>query len=467
MRWKVVSTGLMVMTPFVACVSVTGADEPAGDDAAAAYVRALADGAVEQIQTNSVSLGYAVDSDSPVVRGAELFYTTDLGRQWVEADLPNPLANPISFNAPDDGLYGFWFVLHSATGSMPRPTAGAIPQRWVMVDRAAPKISIRSINVPAVDATTREISVSWLATDESNNLGQRPVSIEYRDGANRASGMREIARGLPAQGEHHWTVPMNVSGPVTVRVTAVDRAGNREHIETREIALPEVKLPASLVHANATVTLATMTDATTAVGTNGGDGNSNDTKKSQDSSVISAYGLVEDSDPAVNRIDPGAAAAAKKEYDLGLWHRRRGEYETAISRYRAALALAPNDSSARVELAGTLLVAERFDEAVREYERALELDRRNVSALAGLALAQLKQRAYASAHETFGRLLEIRPDDGEAWLHYGDASMFMGDRRGAREAWRAAVSHSGDAASLKSRADRRLAIYQRDRLGAD
>ncbi|MCA9256011.1 MAG: tetratricopeptide repeat protein, partial [Phycisphaerales bacterium] len=151
---------------------------------------------------------------------------------------------------------------------------------------------------------------------------------------------------------------------------------------------------------------------------------------------------------------------------LATWHRMRGEHEIAIRRYRDALAAHPEYYQARNDLAGTLLALDRIDEASDEYERILEKDERYAPALEGLSLAQIKRRRYRSAHDTLERLLRVRPKDPEAWLHFGDVCMFMGDRRGARDAWRSATECDRAAASLKSRAERRLAIYQRDRLGA-
>ncbi len=461
MRWSTLSTGLAAWVPFVACVSIAGGDEPGMvDDAGAAYVRALKDGVVEQVPSGRVMLAYEVASDSPRVRGAALYYTVDLGRQWTQAALRDPMANPIEFDAPADGLYGFWFVLHGETGSTPPPVAGAAPHRWVMVDRSGPTIAVRRLDASS-EGGVREILIEWLATDESNNLGQRPVVVSYQSGA---AAWREIARGLAASGEHRWTVPVNVAGPLRLRVAAIDRAGNVGEVTTRDLfsAGPGVTEPAPLVRVNTTVSLASLrTPEASAKNT----ASTTDEQNSQTEVVISAYELMQDADGNMKQVDPDAAAAAKKEYDLGVWHRRRGDLATAMERFRAALTVSPDLAEARIELAGTLHELKRFDEAIVEYERVLARDSRNVSALAGLALAQLQARAYASAYRTFDRLLRERPHDGEAWLHFGDVCMFMGDRRGAREAWHSAAEQRGATASLKARAERRLAIYQRDRLG--
>ncbi|HRW53013.1 MAG TPA: hypothetical protein P5081_09000, partial [Phycisphaerae bacterium] len=214
--------------PFMSCVAVAAAQDADPEAGALDYVRAIEEGRVEQLRVGRIMLGYGVDPTSPPVEGAELFYTTDEGRSWSEFILDNPIANPVSFNASDDGLYGFSFVLHSARGSMPRPRAGAVPQRWVMVDRGAPHITMRNLQTPPAGAASRELVVGWLVTDANNNLGQRPVSISYRITSGGDSKARPIARALEAIGEYRWIIPMNIAGDIVIRIEAEDRAGNRD-----------------------------------------------------------------------------------------------------------------------------------------------------------------------------------------------------------------------------------------------
>lgn len=467
-RWLVGIYTLVGVVPFLSCVSVANAREPERDPEAGAlaYVRALDEGRVEQIRTSRVMLGYGVDPNSPPVEGAELFYTTDEGKTWREFILANPLANPIAFDAADDGLYGFSFVLHSARGSMPRPQAGSVPQRWVMVDRDAPQIAVRDFQVPNAAAPIREVVIGWLVTDANNNLGQRPVTISYRAASAALESVKTIARGLGAQGTHHWTVPLNVSGEIVVRVEAEDRAGNRDFIETRSFAIEAMAEMKSTVRVNQKVSLAEVREAEEKARQKEASPVQTAADKSQADHVVSAFDLLNEAAPDKIVVEKEAAECAKKEYDLGTWHRMRGEYELAVRRYREALAAHPGYIQARNDLAGTLLALDRIDDAEREYERILAKDTRYAPALEGLSLVQIKRRRYRSAHDTLERLLRERPSDPEAWLHFGDVCMFMGDRRGAREAWHTAADCDKAVASLKSRAQRRLAIYQRDSLGA-
>lgn len=470
-RWLIGICTLAGTLPFVSCVSVAvaqdGDPEAVLEAAALDYVKAIDEGRVEQIRTGRVMLGYGVDPASPAIAGAELFYTTDEGRMWTEAALVNPLANPIAFDADEDGLYGFVFVLHSENGSMPRPQAGTVPHRWVMVDRGAPQIAIREFHAQEAGLSDRDVSIGWLVTDANNNLGVRPVTISYRPASDGLTDVRVIARGLEAQGEHRWTIPLNISGDLVLRVEAEDRAGNRDYLETRTFAVEAAVKSKSQVHINQTVSLASAQD--------GGETSSSEDspvevasapEKSQPDAVVSAFDLLNASASDEIAVEKEAAERAKREYDLATWHRMRGEHEIAIRRYRDALAAHPEYYQARNDLAGTLLALNRIDEAAHEYERILEKDDRYAPALEGLALVQIKRRRYRSAHDTLARLLRERPNDPEAWLHFGDVCMFMGDRRGAREAWHTAVQSDRAVASLKSRAQRRLAIYQRDRLGA-
>ncbi|HRW54287.1 MAG TPA: tetratricopeptide repeat protein, partial [Phycisphaerae bacterium] len=272
---------------------------------------------------------------------------------------------------------------------------------------------------------------------------------------------------LEAIGEYRWIIPMNIAGDIVIRIEAEDRAGNRDYLETRAFTIERAPNAGSMVHVNRTISLASARDDAQKVEATGDASPvAKVAEKSQPDQVVSAFALLNDDKEKEIVVEKEAAERARKEYDLGTWHRLRGEYDIAIRRYRDALAANPGYYQARNDLAGTLLALDRIDEASHEYERILEKDERYAPALEGLSLAQIKRRRYRSAHDTLERLLRVRPKDPEAWLHFGDVCMFMGDRRGARDAWRSATECDRAAASLKTRAERRLAIYQRDRLGA-
>jgi len=158
-----------------------------------------------------------------------------------------------------------------------------------------------------------------------------------------------------------------------------------------------------------------------------------------------------------------AAIEAKRLYDLATWERLRGQRDVALSRYRQALRRYPRFLAARSDLAGLLVLRGKLKEAEGQFRRVLEQDSSYRPALKGLALVQARRGEYRSAHQTLQKLLVIAPKDAEAWLNFGDVCMFMGDRSADREAWGKASNLAGASSDLKTRASRRLEIYQADR----
>jgi Flp pilus assembly protein TadD len=159
-------------------------------------------------------------------------------------------------------------------------------------------------------------------------------------------------------------------------------------------------------------------------------------------------------------ISDEAAFEAKKQYDLGTWHRLRGEDDVALLRYREALQISPEFTAARNDLAALLVLRGQLAEAETEYRRVLTTEAKHRPALKGLALVQAKRGSYRSAHSTLQTLLLIDPNDAETWLHFGDVSMFMGDRPAALEAWTKSRDLESKPTKTKTRAENRLDIYR-------
>ncbi len=123
--------------------------------------------------------------------------------------------------------------------------------------------------------------------------------------------------------------------------------------------------------------------------------------------------------------------------------------------------------AARSDLAGLLASRGGVKEARAEFRRVLETNPRHRPALRGLALVQARQRDYRSAFETLQKALLLEPDHAETWLNFGDVCMFMGDRPAAREAWTKASDLKDAHEAVRTRALKRLDIYQARRSATD
>ena len=100
----------------------------------------------------------------------------------------------------------------------------------------------------------------------------------------------------------------------------------------------------------------------------------------------------------------------------------KGEYETAIQRYEAALKAAPGLFEATYDLGNALYKAERFDRAEQTMQQAaadtLRSDTERAEAFYNLGNAQFKQQKYKEALESYKQSLRLNPADMEAKYNY-------------------------------------------------
>ena len=95
--------------------------------------------------------------------------------------------------------------------------------------------------------------------------------------------------------------------------------------------------------------------------------------------------------------------------------------------YTNAVEMAPDSSSAHYRIAVLDTNAGRWDLAVPELERAIELDPNNVEALNNLGVYQLSTDA-AAAEATLQRAVVASPEHFRAWLNLGLAQLALGHR---------------------------------------
>src|SRR5690606_9759921 len=91
---------------------------------------------------------------------------------------------------------------------------------------------------------------------------------------------------------------------------------------------------------------------------------------------------------------------------------RAGQVDRAIEAYDARIAADPNDPLYRYNYGSLLLQAERFDEAIEQLSRAIELDPQNANAFYNLGAAY--QNQAASFNEQIGALEDRGASQAEA-----------------------------------------------------
>jgi Flp pilus assembly protein TadD len=436
----------------------------AGEDRGRPPGSAILTDEVESVASSRILFWLDTASGSGPITGVDLWYcvapaqdgsvprSDPAGREWMldqarygGGDSPSAgTEGPIVFDAESDGLYGFYIVLRNAAGaSAPPPEPETAPQKWVRVDRRAPDVQVLTLRPDAHFQDNRDVHIRWTVQD--GNLPNRPVKLHYRSAQTKT--YRLIADLLEADGSYRWTVPESISGRIELKVSAADRAGNTgRYIADRMSVDPRTM---QLLMGNAGMR-------------EGGASNAGKQSLSNSTAGMAAgIGRRYSDPPAAFEVpDEQAARRARKLYDLGTWHRLRGEQAVAILRYQEALKLDPDFLEALNDLGGALCLQGRHEVAESTFQALLEKAPRHRAALKSLALVQATRRNYRSSRETLHKLLLLAPEDAEAWLYLGDVTMFMGDRQDARTAWVKAASFEHASDEVKGRSAKRLAIYQ-------
>ena len=191
---------------------------------------------IQYLRTGRVVLNYKPARGSASVTRAEMWVTADRSRTWQKAEPKgSTVTGKAIFDAPRDGLYGLYLILFNTAGpSSPPPEPGTAPQQWVMVDRSAPFVQILEIRPDAHFSQNREINIRWKSQDDAPT--DRPVTLSYRGGD--AKQYVEIAATLEGTSTFRWTVPESVSGPVSIKAVALDRAGNTGENTVDSLVIP-------------------------------------------------------------------------------------------------------------------------------------------------------------------------------------------------------------------------------------
>lgn len=293
--------------------------------AAAMALPALA--AADGIPTRSrrIVLPFRVEARGPAaVAKVRLYATRDGGRTW-SPPLAFGAQDPVAFEAPEDGAYGFTLVGEDEVGhAPPAPVPDEAPQITFLVDTKPPSVALEAR--PEGDV----VRLTWKAEDPSGI-----ASVRVESSTDGGATWQEAARTDKgsAAGSALWRLP---AGRTFLRAVARDAAGNRGESEalplTRAAAAPSPPPPSPSPPPPAPIQHAP--DAARA----GAD---------------------------VHAADSGYRAA-------GI-HRLNGRKAEAEASYRRAVAADPGHARAWNDLGALLFECGRRDEAVAALREAVRL----------------------------------------------------------------------------------------------
>ncbi len=105
--------------------------------------------------------------------------------------------------------------------------------------------------------------------------------------------------------------------------------------------------------------------------------------------------------------------------NLGLNHKRSGEYAAAAPEFNRAVRLAPADAQAHYELGSCYFQLQRLDEAIQEFNAALAAEPWYTLADEALAEIYIRKQDYAQARAHLNRILSIDPRSYTANFNLG------------------------------------------------
>src|SRR5271165_4851418 len=107
--------------------------------------------------------------------------------------------------------------------------------------------------------------------------------------------------------------------------------------------------------------------------------------------------------------------------NLGLALFQKGQVDDAIAQYEKAVEVFPNYVAAHYNLGNALLQKGELDKALAQYKRAVEIDPNDAEAHVNLGNALFQKEQLDEAVAQFQEAVEINPNDAEAQYNLGNA----------------------------------------------
>lgn len=149
---------------------------------------------------------------------------------------------------------------------------------------------------------------------------------------------------------------------------------------------------------------------------------------------------------------------AQSHLKKGRIYRRKGEYEEAIKEYTKAIELKPDYVEAYFGLGCAYDDMEEYEKAIEKYTKAIELKPYDEIAFYNRGCAYADMGEYEKAIKDYTRTIELRPDYESAFVNRGCVYADMGEYEKAIEDYTRAIElRSDDEEAYNNRAD---AYYQ-------
>jgi len=173
------------------------------------------------LNTRTISINYQLEGSARFAKKTDFWATNDGGRSWKALEDQSVGISPAKLILPSDGVFG---IRIRPGGGAKQPEPGEEPDCVVEVDSTAPTVNLQP---PTIGTDEGSMILTWTASD--TNLLGNSINLYY---ASKADGpWNVIVSGYKNEGVYRWMVPANLTGPIYLRVEAMDRAGNVGRME--------------------------------------------------------------------------------------------------------------------------------------------------------------------------------------------------------------------------------------------
>lgn len=401
------------------------------------------------VNSRAVVLSFDIGGASGIDQ-AEVWVRSDTSAVWTEVESVQVSDGAVRFETDHDGRHECYLSLHNSAGrSAPPPTERSEPHVIVLVDTAPPTLQVH--RTYAIESDNREPLLRLDVTLSEENLGAGGLRLFYRNAS--ADEWRDGGAVTYCGGMIEWRPPTDVAEVIDVRLVVTDLAGNRSMEEALGVrATPPVS--ESAPHASTQPANGAFDDFA---------GRMIPTSQPDNSAAVGSPGpsaaivevLADAAQPQeVVSSDP-RSVALRRQAERFL---AEGRLALAGARLRDALELSPDDPDINADLGRVLFRTGQHAESGHRFQLALNVEPNHEAALEGLALTEFTQRRYSDARERLQRLVQLRPENGEYWLRYGDVEHLLGNRAQATAAWEKAMAMNSADEDLHNRAKKRVML---------
>lgn len=117
--------------------------------------------------------------------------------------------------------------------------------------------------------------------------------------------------------------------------------------------------------------------------------------------------------------------------NLGIVRKKTGNIRGALEAFDAGVAMAPHSTVLRLNRAMTLMGINMREEALTDFEAALEVDSLSESALSFSSMLYLEKSDSVKAKPLIERLMNFYPDNSAAYMSKANLHLLSGDIKGA------------------------------------